>query len=198
MTNEWIGFLTQMFATVIGGALVIAANYLTHRRERRLEEERQQDRNSALFTAVFAVRNMVVATMNELAETNDMRLAKGSLKTALRNIESIIEKSPPETQHVMSAVYGISLALGELDALTDMISLEPKHLERRLEGLETAIEFFDLVASQDLTIMGDEELAKYISNPEDLSDAQAASVTVAAAQDGEAAEIGNARSAQGN
>lgn len=173
MTDQWIGFLTQMIATVVGGALVIAANYLTHRHQRRLEEEKQQDRNSALFTAVFSVRNLIVETLDELTETSDLRLAKGSLKTALRNIESIIEKSPPDTQYVMSAVYSISLALGELDALTDMASIEPKHLERRLQGLEAAIEFFDLIATRDLTILGAEEVAKYVSNPETLLDSEA-------------------------
>lgn len=172
MTGEWIAFLTQMVATIVGGALVIAANYLTHRHTRRLEEEKQQDRNSALFTAVFAVRNVIVATLNELSETNDLCLAKGSFRAALRNLESIIEKSPPDTQYVMSAVYGISLALGELDALTDMAPLEPPHLVRRLQALEIAIEFFDLVATRDLTFMGDEELAKYVSNPASLSESE--------------------------
>lgn len=175
MTNDWVAFLSQMVATIIGGALVIVANYLTHRRERRFENEKQQDRNSALLTAVFSVRNMIVATLNELAETNDMRLAKGSFKTALRNIESIIEKSPPDTQYVMSAVYGISLALGELDALTDMGPLDAGQLERRLRNLEEAIEFFDIVAPQALAIIGDEELAKYITNPEALLDEGSAS-----------------------
>ena len=108
--------------------------------------------------------------MNELDETNDIVLTKRRMRTALRNIESIIEKIPPETPYVMSAVYGISLALGELDALADMDVLDQNHFERRLMDLEDAIEFFDLVAPQDLAIMSDDELAKYVRSPEMPSD----------------------------
>lgn len=171
MEEQWFAFISQLAATVLGGALVIVANHLTHRRERRLDEERQGERNAALFTAVFSVRNLIVEAMNELAESNDLRLAAGSFKTGLSNINSIIEKSPPDTQYVMSAVYGISLALGELVALTDTPGFNAEQLGRRLARLEEAVEFFDLVAHEDLTIMSDEEVARFADRAESDLDA---------------------------
>ena len=161
MPAIWLTSLSQLLATILGGALVMTANYLAHRRERRVEEERQQERNSALFTAVFAVRNSVAEAMEELSDSASLKVAVTSFKTALFNIHTIIQKSPPDTQYVMSAVYGLSLSLGEVVALTELDEFSPDQLERRLGRLDDSIEFFDLVAAQDLTILTEEEVQEF-------------------------------------
>lgn len=147
---------------------MILANWLTERRKERRGAEEREDRNAALMTAVFVVRNFIVEALNQESNPaipSGRRL--GGLKSAQRNLDAIIEKSPPEVQYIMSTIFGMSLRLGDLITAMER-SVDHLEIELRIELLYRALEDFDIVSGQDLEILSADDLRGIVSNPEDV------------------------------
>lgn len=169
MQAEWFNFLSQILATVLGGGLVILANHLTHRNELRVEDQRQSDRNAALMTGLFIIKNFVVDELNRFEGSQSAGTDTAAFKTALTNLERIIEKSPPETQYVMATVFELSLRLGDFISGLESPFVGQVEVRRRLELLYQALEAFDIFSGKDLTIMSEDEMADMVANPEALT-----------------------------
>ena len=163
MQVDWFGFVSQVVATMLGGTLVIVANQLNHRRQVRLEAVRQKERNGAIFTAIFTIRNFLLRSMTELEESDDRNCARVSFGTALANLNSVVEKSPPDTEFVMIANYEISLALGDLVMLLQSKSYPAARLEERTERLRMALENLAVMAGPSLSFTDLSEADGYVA-----------------------------------
>lgn len=160
--------LVTLVATLIGGLLVILANWITERWKARADNERQMARNAALMTAVFVIRNFVAEALFDASAAN-IHSRLGGLKAAQGNLNSVIEKSPPEVQYIMAAIFGISLRLGDLVAAIET-HLDPLELTHRHDLLCEALEEFDVYAQQDLELLSADEIKALVENPEDVPD----------------------------
>lgn len=120
------------------------------------------------MTGVFVIRNFVMDELGRFEEAIHTRRDIAGFRTALVNLQSIIEKSPPDTQYVMATIFELSLRLGDLVSGLENISVYQEELDRRIQLVYDALESFDLFAHQDLTLMTNEEVAKIVSNPEEV------------------------------
>lgn len=169
MPEAVVGLLSTLFATVVGGVLVILTNYISERRIQRREEQALSDRNAALMTALFVIRNFILEALNNSDEDMSLSQSVSGLKAAQINLNSVIEKSPPEVQYVMATCFGISLRLADLITAVEH-ELGDIETARRHDLLLDALAEFDVFASQDLTILSSDEIRDIVSNPEDVPD----------------------------
>ena len=171
MTEAWFDFVSQMIATIFGGAIVLLTTMLGRRHQDRLEAERrrheaeieaerQKERNTALFAAIFTIRKFLMRTLNELEATKSLSRARASFQTALVNFATIIEKSPPDTEFVMNANYEISLALGDLVSVLEG-ACPPEELSDRAERLRQALEHLAMESGPELSFTDHEEIAGF-------------------------------------
>jgi hypothetical protein len=166
--EDLAGPVSTLVATVIGGFLVIFANWLTERQRARNEAALQEDRNAALMTAMFVIKNFIAESLNEAGENgNNFRSHLGGLRAAQKNLDVVISKSPPEVQYIMATTFGMSLRLSDFVAAVESDSsfLE---IGRRHDLLCAALEEFEIYAGNDLSILSEDELRSIVTNPEDV------------------------------
>jgi hypothetical protein len=120
------------------------------------------------MTAVFVIRNFVTDELGRFEATRNSRHDVTGFRTALTNLQSLIEKSPPETQYVMATVYEISLRLGDLVSALENARIGRAEVARRVELVYQALETFDLFSGRDLAIMTPDEIRDIVANPEDV------------------------------
>ena len=172
---EWLKIAQGLFGTLIGGALVLLGSWLSDRRKERTEKIAQEQRERALLTGMFAVRNHVMARLNEYEEDGGLLSQLQPLRTAQSYVHRLIDRAPSESESLMIAVIEMGLKLDALLATIDRKKTEPaladamsfaKVLSVNVEELLQSLEQFDLVTMTQLQFLSEEDLARFKIEPE--------------------------------
>ena len=168
-TLEWLRIAQGLLGTLVGGGLVLLGGWLADRRKERAEDLTRSRRERALLTGMAGVRNFV---MNRLNEWHDDGLLSHlePLRTAQVYVHRLIDKAPGESESLMIAVLEIGLTLDALIATMDRRSTDPGLNEltslatvitRQVEDVVASIDQFDIIAGQELTVLTEEDLARF-------------------------------------
>lgn len=163
ITAAWLTFVSQLLATMVGGGLVIVSNGLLERARRRREDDDRSEHHRVVLTGVFSIRNFVFETINALTPGSGWDALR-PLQSALRQMNVLVEKARPESQHLMMTLTDIQLGL---DAVVTTASaggrtrpLRHSMLCKQIDALVGAFETFDLVSGQSLIYLDDDDLAE--------------------------------------
>jgi hypothetical protein len=167
----WIALVSavaSLLATIAGGFLVILSNWIAERRKVRNEQEIVGQRERALLTAMFVVRNHIVERLNEWDE--DGRLSRlMPLRTAQAYVQRLIDNTPGESEALMIGVLEFCLKLDAVLAVVDRRSEAPDvHtaaewaalLTTAVDELKRRLDQFDAIAMGHLSFVSDEDLAR--------------------------------------
>lgn len=171
-TLEWLKIAQSLLATLIGGGLVLLANWLSDRRKERAEKIARDQRERALLTGMFGVRNFVVETLNEYeSDTGGVLSQLEPLRTAQAYVHRLMDHAPSESESLMIIVIELGLKLDAListmdrrvsdPGLADQISFA-KAISHDIHELFGSLEQFDLVAGSHLQVLTDEDLARFM------------------------------------
>lgn len=159
---DWLPLAGQVFATLLGGGLVILANELVERRKQGIARQHESEHERALYAGVFAIRNFVIERLNH---TDDLELGITNiraLESALRAFNRLIEKTRPQSQSLMIVIFEIGLNLDAVVSEVARIRENPKrparHFNRAVDDLLAAFEQFELISADELIYITDDEL----------------------------------------
>ena len=168
-TLEWLKIAQGLLGTLVGGGLVLFGGWLADRRKNNTEEFLKKSRERALLTGMFAVRNYVMQRVNEWSESGLLSHLE-PLRTSQAYVHRLIDKAPGESESLMIVAIGIGLHLDAVLATIDRRLSDPalrdpiqlaETVTRLIEELVASIEQFDLITGSELTILTDEDLAKF-------------------------------------
>ncbi len=176
-TLEWIKIAQGLLATLVGGGLVLLGGWLADRRKNAKDDDLREQRETALFTGMFAVRNFIMGRLNEWSDDKDVARLE-PLRTAQAYVHRLIDRAPGESQSLIIAVIEIGLSIDVLVATLDRKPTVPyvpdvlrnSELDRQVMALIVAIEQFDMMSSSQLTIMSDEEMMQFPGYAEAMAD----------------------------
>ncbi len=168
-TLEWVKIAQGLLGTLLGGLLVLLAGWLADRRKQVAEKSVQDQREKALLTAMFAVRNHIAERLNEWAE-DGLTSRLEPLRTAQAYVHRLIDKAPGESESLMIAIVEIGLKLdtliGSLDrsldkkSSADLVSYA-RMMTKQVEELEASLEQFDIISGRTLSLITEEELTGF-------------------------------------
>jgi hypothetical protein len=174
-TLEWLKIAQGLFGTLLGGALVLLGSWLSDRRKERTELIASDQRETALLTGLFAIRNFVIERLNEYeAEGGGLLSQLQPLRTAQVYLHRLIDRAPSESESLMIVVIELGLKLDSLIATMDRRDSDPglrsprsfaKAISHDVEELLQSWEQFDLVSMSHLSFLSDEDLAKFMPTP---------------------------------
>lgn len=166
---ELLRLCGSLVAAVVGGGLVILANWVTDRRKRRAEEDLRGQRERTLLTGMFAVRNHIAERLNAFGDSG--RLSElYRLRTAQAYVQRFVEATPDGTEALMIAVLEVGL---KLDALLSSLDRAPLKLTRtamnailptvvdEANELLAALHQFDIIAQSSLGFVDEEDLRRW-------------------------------------
>lgn len=159
----------SLVAAVLGGGLVILANWVTDRRKRRAEKDLQAQRERTLLTGMFAVRNHIVQRLNAFDDSG--RLSElHRLRTAQVYVRRFVEATPDGTEGLMIAVLEVGLKLDALLSTLDRIPLKPTRAAISIilptvvdeaNELLSALHQYDVIAQSSLAFVDHEDLRRW-------------------------------------
>jgi len=163
---ELLRLCGSLAAAVVGGGLVILANWVADRRRRRAEEDLRAQRERTLLTGMFAVRNHIAERLNAFDGTG--RLSElHRLRTAQAYVQRFVEATPDGTEGLMIAVLEVGLKLDSLLGTLDRVPLKltrtamkailPTIVDEANELLG-ALHQFDIIAHSSLGFVDEEDL----------------------------------------
>lgn len=180
MEFDWSGFITQVVAVVIGGALVLVTNEFAERRRRISRHEELAQHERAIYTAIHAVRNFIAEAFggdNDEGGDESKPLAEidwNALKSAQAHLHRLIDKSQPESQSLLHIVFDMSLRLDDLVEFLESAgegqddAAFAQRLTKKVNAVLGALESFDLMSADSLTFLTDEDLKQFEEMPKDV------------------------------
>lgn len=178
-TLEWLKIAQGLFGTLVGGGLVLLGGWLADRRKQQNEYFERDQREKAIMTGMFAVRNHIVLKLNEY-EVHGTISGLEPLRTAQSYVHRLIEKAPGESESLMITIIEIGLKIDTLIAtmdrrLTDPSLKDPIALAavvtREVDELNAALEQFDIISTGELPFMSEKELSQFSGYSEESADA---------------------------
>lgn len=175
-TLEWLKITQGLFGTLVGGGLVLLGGWLTDRRRDRKEEDLRGQREKALFTGMFAVRNFILGRINEWSDGKDTARLE-PLRTAQAYVHRLIDKAPGESQSLMISIVEIGLSIDALLAtldrpFDDAVALKPV-IERQVLSMLTAIDQFDIFSRAELAYLSEEDMMRFPGYAEAMAEGDA-------------------------
>jgi hypothetical protein len=162
--TDWWQLLGQFVATVVGGLLVMAANHLSNRERRSHERFEALQRERALYTGMFAIRNFISERLNEYNEGQDIE-ALMPLESALSYINKLVDKTPIDGEALMITVIDVALKLDVVVTgvrrARDLL-IDRSQLHRGINDLIGALDHYDTVAGASLAYVSEEELEQMV------------------------------------
>ncbi|MBV9992666.1 MAG: hypothetical protein JOZ72_15410 [Alphaproteobacteria bacterium] len=163
---SWLPVVVPLIGTLLGallgGTLVIFSNFLSARRTDRRELERKAERNRAVLSGVFAIRNFIVSAL-DTDQVDYPYSMQEPIEAALKTLKSLVEKIPPDDQALTIAAYDLVM---KLDALSATISNQVRtgsgdRLPLRIDAVLGALEQFDLLFNGQLAMLSDDDLKEF-------------------------------------
>lgn len=168
-TLEWLKIAQGLLGTLVGGGLVLLGGWLADKRRNATEELLRKRREKALLTGMFAVRNYVAERLNEW-KAEGLLSQLEPLRTGQAYVHRLIDKAPSESEGLMISVIEIGLNLDAVIATMDRCTTDPglkgpealgKLITRQVGDLAGSLEQFDIIASAELTFLGEDDLAQF-------------------------------------
>jgi hypothetical protein len=166
---EIIKISLGLVGVLIGGFIVLLGGWLTDRRKLRNEQDSADQRERAMFTGIFAIRNYIMQTLNDY-EKEGLASQLEPLRTAQAYVHRLIDKAPSDSERLMIVVIEIGLNIDTIAATLDRreaglpLSNQQKiaeMLHRDIERLVASLEQFDLIAHGQLSMMDEDELMQF-------------------------------------
>jgi len=155
-----------MLGALVGGGLALLGGLLADMRKAAAERRAQTQRERALLTGMYAVRNHIAQRLQEW-DTDGLTSNLEHLRSAQRYVEKLIEKTPAEGEALMIAVIEIGLKLDTLLATIDRRAIDPglrapekfaQAITTQVQELSASLEQFDVIAHGSLSFINAEEL----------------------------------------
>jgi len=168
---EGLKIVQGLLGALVGGGLVILGGWLADRRKLRTEQLVRQQREKALLTGMFAVRNHIAQRLIEYGPEGRLSQLEG-LRTAQSYVHRLIDKAPSESESLMIVVIEIGLTIDALIATMDRSHTDPglkdtttlaEVITREVKELAASLEQFDIVTGSQLTFLSEEDLAAFPS-----------------------------------
>jgi hypothetical protein len=158
-----------LLGTLLGGGLVLLGGWLSDRRKNRMDDDARERRQRTLLTGMYAVRNHIATRLNEWKEGGLLSQLE-LLRTSQAYVHRMIDKTPGESEVLMITVIEIGLKLDTLIATIDRRPTDPslstpldlaRLLTLQVDELLSSLEQFDVVTSEELTFLSDDDVGKF-------------------------------------
>lgn len=168
--DDFLRVATPLVAALLGGVL---GGWLSDRRKSGAEKRARKERERALLTGMYAVRNHIglrLQSFRLMRRTSELN----GLRSALKYADQIVGRMPTESEGIMMAFVELVLKLDAVVARLEVSVSAPdlsfpahlSHLDAELDELIAGTEQFDIVARSSLSFLSEDDLAKLVSNPE--------------------------------
>jgi hypothetical protein len=164
--TEILKQLGTLAAALVGGGIALIGGWLVDRRKLAMERMAVRQRERALLTGMFAVRNHIALRLNEYA-AEGLESGLQPLRTALTYAERLMEKTPPDGEAPMIAMLEIGLKLDALLSTLDRRKTDPglqdpvkyaRVISRCVDELSSSLEQFDVIVAGDLATLDQSDI----------------------------------------
>ena len=167
----WGELLPIAATAVLSVVTTLVATKYANKKSRDAEFEKQSRQHTAIYTALFAIRNFIVESLNRISEEPDLTTDEVPvLRIALDRLDDLIAKAPVERDDMAMALYDLPLRLKSVIVLIEERvdnTRKKQRLVTAINELIASLEQLDLFFGADLQIISEEDLQKFAKYPPD-------------------------------